>query len=55
MPVYPHAAAVGLCEIVQHLSMSDYVGGAGHAADRIEWIDHLHELFEAAAVVSGGY
>ncbi len=54
VPVYPHAGGVGLCEIVQHLSMFDYVAVSG-TPRMIEWIDHLHEHFEAPAVVSGGY
>ena len=53
VPVCPHAGGVGLCEIVQHLSMFDYVALSG-APRMIEWIDHLHEHFEAPAAVSGG-
>lgn len=53
VPVCPHAGGVGLCEIVQHLSMFDYVAVSG-TPRMIEWIDHLHEHFEAPAVVSGG-
>jgi L-fuconate dehydratase len=57
VPVCPHAGGVGLCEIVQHLSMFDYVAVSGTTEGRrIEWIDHLHENFAAPAVVSrGGY
>ncbi len=55
VPVCPHAGGVGLCEIVQHLSMFDYVALTGTTQERmIEWIDHLHEHFVAPAVVSGG-
>jgi L-fuconate dehydratase len=55
VPVCPHAGGVGLCEIVQHLSMFDYVALSGSTAGRrIEWVDHLHEHFTAPAVVSGG-
>ena len=32
VPVCPHAGGVGLCELVQHLSMFDYVGGLRHHA-----------------------
>jgi L-fuconate dehydratase len=53
VPVCPHAGGVGLCEIVQHLSMFDYVAVSG-VPRMLEWIDHLHEHFEAPAVVSGG-
>ena len=57
VPVCPHAGGVGLCEIVQHLSMFDYVALSGTMQGRrIEWIDHLHEHFAApAAVVNGSY
>src|SRR6266851_4363198 len=57
VPVCPHAGGVGLCEIVQHLSMFDFVALSGTTAGRrIEWIDHLHEHFTAPArVVRGRY
>ena len=55
VPVCPHAGGVGLCEIVQHLSMFDYVALSGTTQGRrLEWIDHLHEHFAAPAVVTGG-
>jgi L-fuconate dehydratase len=55
IPVCPHAGGVGLCEIVQHLSMFDYVALSGTTQGRvIEWIDHLHEQFVTPAVVVGG-
>ena len=55
VPVCPHAGGVGLCEIVQHLSMFDYVALSGTMDGRvIEWIDHLHEQFVTPAVVTGG-
>ena len=44
--VCPHAGGVGLCEMVQHLSMFDYVAVSGTMQDRvIEYVDHLHEHF----------
>jgi L-fuconate dehydratase len=44
--VYPHAGGVGLCELVQHLAMADYVAISGSMEDRaIEYVDHLHEHF----------
>jgi L-fuconate dehydratase len=47
VPVCPHAGGVGLCEIVQHLSMFDYVAVSASMDGRwIEYIDHLHEYFE---------
>ena len=46
VPVCPHAGGVGLCEMVQHLSMFDYVAVSGSRQDRvIEYVDHLHEHF----------
>src|SRR6185437_13840802 len=55
IPVCPHAGGVGLCEIVQHLAMFDYVALSGTTANRaIEWIDHLHEHFVSPAVVQNG-
>jgi L-fuconate dehydratase len=55
IPVCPHAGGVGLCELVQHLSMFDFAAVSGTMAGRqIEWIDHLHEHFTAPATVAGG-
>jgi len=55
VPVCPHAGGVGLCEIVQHLSMFDYAALSGTTRGRmIEWIDHLHEHFVQPAVVRHG-
>jgi len=55
VPVCPHAGGVGLCEIVQHLAMFDYVALSGSQDGRmIEWIDHLHEHFVNPARVSAG-
>ncbi|WP_238015272.1 L-fuconate dehydratase [Dactylosporangium sp. AC04546] len=46
VPVCPHAGGVGLCELVQHLSMFDYVAVSRSMDDRvIEYVDHLHEHF----------
>lgn len=46
VPVCPHAGGVGLCEMVQHLAMFDFVAVAGENPDRIvEFVDHLHEHF----------
>ncbi|HXS64406.1 MAG TPA: enolase C-terminal domain-like protein [Streptosporangiaceae bacterium] len=55
VPVCPHAGGVGLCEIVQHLAMFDYVALSGTTSGRtIEWIDHLHEHFVSPAIVQNG-
>jgi L-fuconate dehydratase len=46
VPVCPHAGGVGLCELVQHLAMFDFLGVSASMRDRsIEYIDHLHEHF----------
>jgi L-fuconate dehydratase len=46
VPVCPHAGGVGLCELVQHLSMFDYIAVSGRMDDRVtEFVDHLHEHF----------
>jgi L-fuconate dehydratase len=55
VPVCPHAGGVGLCEMVQHLSMFDYAALSGTMdGRRIEWIDHLHEHFVTPARISRG-
>lgn len=55
VPVCPHAGGVGLCELVQHLSMADYVAVSGSMADCvIEYVDHLHEHFVDPVEVRGG-
>jgi L-fuconate dehydratase len=55
VPVCPHAGGVGLCELVQHLSMFDFVAVSGVIGDRvIEYVDHLHEHFLDPVVISGG-
>ena len=44
VPVCPHAGGVGLCELVQHLSMFDFVAVRVDSTDRvIEYVDHLHD------------
>ena len=55
VPVCPHAGGVGLCEMVQHLAMFDFVAVSGSTDGRwIEYVDHLHEHFETPAVVIDG-
>jgi len=54
VPVCPHAGGVGLCELVQHLAMFDYVAVSGSLEDRvIEYVDHLHEHFVDPVVLEG--
>ena len=56
LPVCPHAGGVGLCELVQHLAMFDYVALSGTTRDRvIEYVEHLHEHFVAPACVMNGH
>ncbi|MFF9672211.1 L-fuconate dehydratase [Streptomyces eurythermus] len=56
VPVCPHAGGVGLCELVQHLAMFDYVAVSGSTEDRvIEYVDHLHEHFFDPVVVRAGH
>ncbi|MET0736440.1 MAG: enolase C-terminal domain-like protein [Microbacterium sp.] len=44
--VCPHAGGVGLCELVQHFAMFDYIAVSGTMDGRmIEYVDHLHEHF----------
>jgi L-fuconate dehydratase len=55
LPVCPHAGGVGLCELVQHLSMFDYIAVSGTLEDRvIEYVDHLHEHFVDPVVIRDG-
>ena len=52
VPVCPHAGGVGLCELVQHLSVIDYVCVTGSLDGRvIEYVDHLHEHFVDPVVI----
>jgi L-fuconate dehydratase len=46
VPVCPHAGGVGLCELVRHLAMFDFIAVSGSQQGRmIEYVDHLHEHF----------
>ncbi|MGN6327162.1 L-fuconate dehydratase [Pseudolysinimonas sp.] len=55
VPVCPHAGGVGLCELVQHLSIFDYVAVSGSLDDRVtEFVDHLHEHFVDPCIVRDG-
>ncbi len=46
VPVCPHAGGVGLCELVQHLAMFDFVAVSGSTEGRyVESVPHLHEHF----------
>src|SRR3954451_21177233 len=55
IPVCPHAGGVGLCELVQHLAMFDFVAVSGSLEHRvIEYVDHLHEHFADPVIVERG-
>ena len=55
VPVCPHAGGVGLCEVVRHLAMFDFIAVSGTTDGRyIEYVDHLHEHFEDPAVLRAG-
>ena len=47
VPVCPHAGGVGLCEMVQHLQMWDFICLSATTENRvIEYVDQQHEHFE---------
>ncbi|XP_076238299.1 mitochondrial enolase superfamily member 1 [Calliopsis andreniformis] len=47
VPVCPHAGGIGLCEMVQHLQMWDFICLSGSTENRvIEYVDQQHEHFE---------
>jgi L-fuconate dehydratase len=55
VPVCPHAGGVGLCELVQHLAMFDFVAVSATMDNRaIEYVDHLHEHFVDPVRISQG-
>ena len=52
VPVCPHAGGVGLCEMVQHLQMWDYISLSATTEGRmIEYVDQQHEHFENPTVI----
>ncbi len=56
VPVCPHAGGVGLCELVQHLSIFDFVAVSGSLENRVtEYVDHLHEHFVDPCIVVNGH
>lgn len=53
--VCPHAGGVGLCELVQHMSMFDFISVSTELDPRmIEYVDHLHEHFITPVDVHDG-
>lgn len=54
--VCPHAGGVGLCEMVQHLQIWDYVALSGSTEGRfIEYVDQQHEHFDSPLVVENAH
>jgi len=46
LPVCPHAGGVGLCELIQHMSLVDYIAVSASLDNRVlEFVDHLHAHF----------
>jgi L-fuconate dehydratase len=55
VPVCPHAGGVGLCEMIQHASIVDFVCVSGRMDDRVlEYVDHLHEHFAEPVKIKRG-
>lgn len=55
VPVCPHAGGVGLCELVQHLAMFDYIAVSACLDGRwIEYVDHLHDMFVSPVRIRDG-
>ncbi|KAG7525927.1 Mitochondrial enolase superfamily member 1 [Solea senegalensis] len=56
VPVCPHAGGVGLCELVQHLILFDYVCVSASLDNRMcEYVDHLHEHFTSPVVIQDAH
>ncbi|GAB3149595.1 L-fuconate dehydratase [Microbispora hainanensis] len=56
VPVCPHAGGVGLCELVQHMAVVDYVCVSGSLEGRVlEYVDHLHEHFTDPVRIERGH
>lgn len=56
VPVCPHAGGVGLCELVQHLILFDYICVSADLSGRMcEYVDHLHEHFTSPVVIQNAH
>lgn len=54
--VCPHAGGVGLCEMVQHLQMWDYVALSGTSEGKwVEYIDQQHEHFVYPTIIENAH
>nr|XP_008533531.1 PREDICTED: mitochondrial enolase superfamily member 1 isoform X6 [Equus przewalskii] len=52
IPVCPHAGGVGLCELVQHLIIFDFISVSASLTNRMcEYVDHLHEHFKYPVII----
>ncbi|XP_072591154.1 mitochondrial enolase superfamily member 1 isoform X5 [Vulpes vulpes] len=52
IPVCPHAGGVGLCELVQHLIIFDFISVSASLQNRMcEYVDHLHEHFRYPVII----
>ncbi|CAF1119483.1 unnamed protein product [Rotaria sordida] len=55
VPICPHGGGAGLSELVQHLSMIDFIVVSGTWENGItEYSDHLHEHFEDPCIIKNG-
>ncbi|CAM4532045.1 unnamed protein product [Leuciscus chuanchicus] len=56
VPVCPHAGGVGLCELVQHLILFDYISVSASLSNRMcEYVDHLHEHFKSPTIIRNAH
>ncbi|KAL4238505.1 Mitochondrial enolase superfamily member 1 [Mactra antiquata] len=58
IPVCPHAGGVGLCELVQHYSLFDYIRCSGTLEKNrmTEYAEHLHEhMLDPVTIKDGNY
>jgi len=54
LPVCPHAGGVGLCQMVSHIIMFDFIAISGSLEDRYcEYSAHLHEHFVGELRLNG--
>ncbi|KAK7101050.1 mitochondrial enolase superfamily member 1-like [Littorina saxatilis] len=55
VPICPHGGGVGLCELIQHLSIFDYIAVSASLENRMtEYLDHLHQHFKNPCVMNRG-
>ncbi|CAG0922982.1 unnamed protein product [Notodromas monacha] len=55
VPVCPHAGGIGLCEMIQHLAIFNFICISGDLKHSVaEYADHLHEHFIQPARIKHG-